>query len=914
MKRKAHRLLAITFLLVASSVILAQDASAQTPSLLPDSDLHSSQIYLATYIHDPPGTNIDAPSASVIVTFPGEITSGSRDVEIFDGALCRAKAGAVDTFAANPILGWFEQDNNTQCRSGHARNVVNYTFSRLNGSNPATTDTAGKDWHMLWRTVTVGAARFTYDPTTNSSSTLLRVTYANASGEWGGRNNGFKVHAPGGYVGFAGTGATSNANRVAMQNRVNPSGEDNFHIRFGAPCSVGSSTTLRWYDADRGAAGIPQDLNIRFELWNRTTNTRLATVPGDAPMGGNDAEGQFNFTPQANHKYEWIWYDVDGNNGVQFYLPNGYHGTNFYTECVGDPPEYDHVVKHGVPDGQPTEVGPGDVVTVRASVCNIGDGIYHASAANPLAIRIEAPSIVNGDGTLDNSRRFTRINSTYNSYEGNPSTPNDNIIVANSPNPDHAGHSRWEIRHPAGVPGAGSGTASNCNGTDSPGTGGYGSGRGWIEVSYDVPNNVIPGEEYCFRAIVAPHTGNTGPPSTGASSVTNSGTRRCFIVVNRPYFKVQGADLWAGAVFASQHGSDALGRCDASAMSGVTYGNLSDGDPTNDGHIYGNNLPNTQGSSGEYGIYGLGNTRIASANTRQMDLGLNPPYNLLNAIGLMFANSVPGEGFLLGGGNLIHRGYYYSDGQDKTQHSVISTPRCIDDYYKAAEAYFSPSETHVFNTNSFVLATPPGGHGHRLYKHTGSGPLVITRPAPGSYSNPRRITIITEQDVIIRNNILNNEIYESGGQLFFPQISIITRGGDIKVTETVDRVDARLIALPNEPGNGGNIYTCATTAAPYTPRFNLSTTICPISLVMEGQIFAKSLFLMRTGGTTNGLFRIGDSATPAQQLLWASEVISFDPGELLLAPLGAQGGQLDGDSEDADLPNISLIKELPPIY
>lgn len=158
--------------------------------------------------------------------------------------------------------------------------------------------------------------------------------------------NGFKVtsHArtSGGTnatytrVGF---GATQGANMpMSLVNLpLSGVGTSNFELKFRVPCQ--SSTTafnLGWFDADRGASGIPQDNTIDFRLINASnggqnfTAGQFAFISGqslESYLGGNDASrSQFIgnsgiMRVQDTDLYVWRWENVRNNNGVQILLP-----------------------------------------------------------------------------------------------------------------------------------------------------------------------------------------------------------------------------------------------------------------------------------------------------------------------------------------------------------------------------------------------------------------------------------------------------------------------------------------------------------------------------------------------------------------------------------------------------------------
>lgn len=172
-------------------------------------------------------------------------------------------------------------------------------------------------------------------PAVNGYYNLFVVVTQNVAGL-----NGFKVGASGGSrvaAGFAATGGGSQPmSLVALP--LSATGDTDIRMNFAVPCGVTSgSFNLRWFDADRGAAGTPQDNDIRFALYNTTeygtwTSGELAFISDppqseDAFLGGQGEDRNVSIVNSAklrvaeNHQYVWHWAGVNNNNGVQIYVP-----------------------------------------------------------------------------------------------------------------------------------------------------------------------------------------------------------------------------------------------------------------------------------------------------------------------------------------------------------------------------------------------------------------------------------------------------------------------------------------------------------------------------------------------------------------------------------------------------------------
>lgn len=158
--------------------------------------------------------------------------------------------------------------------------------------------------------------------------------------------NGFKVtsHArtsSGANAAYTrvGFGATQGANMpMSLVNLpLNPVGTSTFELKFRVPCQSNTSAfNIGWFDADRGASGIPQDDTIDFRLINQSNGGQNLTAGQFAfflsqsyeqYLGGNDesrsqAVGNSGIMRvQDTDLFTWRWENVRNNNGVQVLLP-----------------------------------------------------------------------------------------------------------------------------------------------------------------------------------------------------------------------------------------------------------------------------------------------------------------------------------------------------------------------------------------------------------------------------------------------------------------------------------------------------------------------------------------------------------------------------------------------------------------
>lgn len=137
-----------------------------------------------------------------------------------------------------------------------------------------------------------------------------------------GGANSFKVRiaAGGGIVSYFAGGD----NRFTIQDRYGDDGDfSDFNLKFGTDCSITSNITanLSWRDDDQGSPLVGS--NFGAELYEITPSGARSLVIGKSGFTytGNAGNGNRPYTFKAYHKYEWIWYDINKTNGIQFDLP-----------------------------------------------------------------------------------------------------------------------------------------------------------------------------------------------------------------------------------------------------------------------------------------------------------------------------------------------------------------------------------------------------------------------------------------------------------------------------------------------------------------------------------------------------------------------------------------------------------------
>lgn len=159
-------------------------------------------------------------------------------------------------------------------------------------------------------------------------------------------------------------------------------------------------------------------------------------------------------------------------------------------------------------------------------------------------------------------------------------------------------------------------------------------------------------------------------------------------------------------------------------------------------------------------------------------------------------------------------------------------------------------------------------------------------------SNSRLITR-TNGTVTITDDI-ENDSSSSAAQRVIIATDIVIRPG-------VRNVDAWLIALPDDEGNGGRITTCnrggANNFSIEGSKARLTNTTCDDSLRVNGLVYAKELYLLRTA----------ESNPSEDSMSRPAETFTLPPGALLwLYNDGGQSGRLNALTR--------TVIELPPRF
>lgn len=335
--------------------------------------------------------------------------------------------------------------------------------------------------------------------------------------------------------------------------------------------------------------------------------------------------------------------------------------------------------------------------------------------------------------------------------------------------------------------------------------------------TYDDPTvlrNFQPGDQYCSKLSMSPATGWIGPDDVIANGASRDSPSNCERVVDRPYVRAYGNDVFAGGKFGGS-GSATGGEIKtyikrASNFANSTYG---------------------AGSGVEFAAYALGvvdtgldkSKGFTSASSRS---------SLPNAPkGLTFANT--GTGF---GG-------------------MFADTNTVPDYFISARDTDTKMEPGIATVD---VGTLPDRQ-QSGYKPAG-GKFALN----GGTNFDRRHSLFIEGDVVINNDIVyaNSGGWASLGNI--PSLALYVKG-NIYIKNTVKNLDGLYVAQPKDDGSGsgGNIYTCAKDNGVLFADNELDPQ-CDTKLKVNGAFIAQQTKLLRTGGTLSDVPIITGSTDPVR--------------------------------------------------
>ncbi len=302
-------------------------------------------------------------------------------------------------------------------------------------------------------------------------------------------------------------------------------------------------------------------------------------------------------------------------------------------------------------------------------------------------------------------------------------------------------------------------------------------------------------------------------------------------IYDRPYLKAYGADVVSGSNFRTGDTCDTTGNAQKISAYRSTE--------------------STKGGSGvQFAAIALDQiSGFGSASTRTS----SPTW----PTGLTFANTLANGG---GGSDQPNDGGFYA-GQAVCTKDFYST---LKTGYKKAAA----GSNTIAKLNNLVDALNAG----KPTQFLKNGNLVIT--AGGEFT--KQATIFVKGNVTIRGNIT----FQPGSYL-----AIIAQG-DIRIKNTVTRLDGLYVAQPKDAATGGVIYTCTQNNG--TPYTNIDTFYanCRNQLVINGAFVAKNVKFSRVAHSLReSTSKEVPSDFSAGTGTNAAEIFNFSPELYLYTPI-----------------------------
>jgi hypothetical protein len=226
------------------------------------------------------------------------------------------------------------------------------------------------------RNLQVNAADLTYEPDIGKY-----VVYVRARKVQNAAQNAFRIHAPGGTVGFVGKQDSQQFGLEPLDDKA----YGRMDIKFAPDCSFTSQgwEKLEWYDFDQNIAGIqPNDMtfqvledgnplpqssfrNPKAAFLSGGTAADARWKPSDNPSQYNKQYGSVEFIAKPGKKYIWRLLNVYENNTIQLTIP---FDSIFYNE---DCRKYD--ITPGITGPSNAYLLPGSTYNFNATASNVGD-------------------------------------------------------------------------------------------------------------------------------------------------------------------------------------------------------------------------------------------------------------------------------------------------------------------------------------------------------------------------------------------------------------------------------------------------------------------------------------------------------------------------------------------------------------
>ncbi len=315
--------------------------------------------------------------------------------------------------------------------------------------------------------------------------------------------------------------------------------------------------------------------------------------------------------------------------------------------------------------------------------------------------------------------------------------------------------------------------------------------------------NLSAGDQLCTQVVVNPTSGTVN--SDGSLNVVvaeTSSDEACVTIVDQPYVSAFGADVIATAGLA-----DIEGSCT--------------GDPGIISTLFDSSNNRNRGSGTQFAALAM--TQINGFASAKMRTGAPTPTR-----GLSFSNDDSSAEY--GGSHPI--------------------TKCSWDYF--AQMPDAPENTaNSINNNNATFRA--GG----VFRYNSSGGVLTVPTNNNAQVAPSVNSVISvDNDVLITNNI-TFEDWDNLDEI--PSFYLIVRG-NIYIHSSVTQLAGIYIAQPDESGNGGNIYTCATRTGPGPVRAYSVTEMfnnCQNPLQVNGAFIANTLYLNRHAASS---LRLGNQS------------------------------------------------------
>ena len=375
--------------------------------------------------------------------------------------------------------------------------------------------------------------------------------------------------------------------------------------------------------------------------------------------------------------------------------------------------------------------------------------------------------------------------------------------------------------------------SSNFANSFGPGT--YNRSTGTIALG---SLNLSAGDQLCTQVVVNPTSGTVN--SDGSLNVVvaeTSSDEACVTIVDQPYVSAFGADVIATAGLA-----DIEGSCT--------------GAPGIISTLFDSSNNRNRGSGTQFAALAM--TQINGFASAKMRTDAPTPTR-----GLSFSNDDSSAEY--GGSHPI--------------------TKCSWDYFAQM-----PSDIIEVSDSALTAANlNSSAYEYINVTNTTASAIRIATNVTEIRKNSNRTVYIEENDAFIFRNI-TFEDWDNLDEI--PSFYLVVRG-NIYIHSSVTQLDGIYIAQPDESGNGGNIYTCATqtgdgpvSAYSVTEMFNN----CQNSLQVNGAFIANTLYLNRHAASSLRLgnqseFPYGGNNPACDQPVCAAEIFNFSPEIYLNNPL-----------------------------